>query len=35
MTISSDDGKAIKEIEKAFEREELLDAFIPCPSEEE
>ena len=35
VTISNDDRKVIKEIEKAFERDKLLDAFIPCPTEEE
>ena len=31
VTISNDDRRVIKEIENAFERDELLDAFIPCP----
>ena len=26
-------GKVIKEIENAFKRDELLNAFIPCPKE--
>jgi hypothetical protein len=33
VTISNDDRKVIKEIENAFERDKLLDAFIPCPKE--
>ena len=35
MTISNDDRKVIKEIEIAVERDKLLNAFIPCPTEEE
>jgi hypothetical protein len=34
MTISNDDRR-VMEIENAFERDELLNAFIPCPTEEE
>ena len=33
VTISNDDRKVIKEIENAFERDELLNAFIPRPKE--
>lgn len=33
VSISNDDWKVIKEIENAFERDKLLDAFIPCPKE--
>ena len=33
VTISNDDRKVIKEIENAFKRDKLLDAFIPCPTE--
>jgi hypothetical protein len=35
VTISNDERKVIKEIENAFERDELLNAFLPCPKEEE
>ena len=35
VTISNDDRKVIKEIENAAERDELLNAFLPCPTEEE
>jgi hypothetical protein len=35
VTIPNDDRKVIKEIENAFERDELLNAFLPCPKEEE
>ena len=35
VTISNDDRKAIKEIENAAERDELLNAFLACPKEEE
>ena len=33
VTISNDDRDVIKAIENAFLRDELLDAFIPCPKE--
>jgi hypothetical protein len=35
VTISNDERKVIKEIENAIERDELLNAFLPCPKEEE
>ena len=33
VTISNDDRDVIKAIETAFLRDELFDAFIPCPKE--
>lgn len=33
LTISNNDWDVIKEIVNAFERDRLLDAFIPCPKE--
>jgi len=33
LTISNNDRDVIKEIANAFERNRLLDAFIPCPKE--
>jgi hypothetical protein len=35
VTISNDDRKLTKEIDNAFERDKLLNAFLPCPKEEE
>ena len=33
VTISNEDRDVIEAIESAFERDELLNAFIPCPTE--